>query len=44
MAAKSDKPAKDNSELVRLLQELQLRFLPNSDLYNKLAKAIQLAQ
>jgi hypothetical protein len=34
----------DQSELVKLLRDLQLRFVPNTDLHNKLAKAIQLAK
>ena len=34
----------DKGELVKLLRDLQLRFIPNTDLHNKLAKAIQLAK
>jgi hypothetical protein len=34
----------DQGELVKLLRDLQLRFVPNTDLHNKLAKAIQLAK
>jgi hypothetical protein len=34
----------DNSELLTILQALQKKFVPHSEMHNQLAKAIKLAQ